>query len=400
MLNKKGLFVLEIHNHYIDTLLHDVCMVGSGEESKALRIWDDILASLKDETKVKAEQINDFHPLIQHVLEEMIKGEKDFAFYYDGDFNDNIWSFLCKRMNLRVDRPICIQLSYVLNEIFIDYKHDSACSNAYIHTLLRLISQIPAFDIEIYEAEQKKDVVLFSYEDVCNGIGFCEQGYMQNLYFCQNNKLGQLSLEELQESFSRRKKAMLVKEQFTDFINVLMAKDEQAPAYVYVPYIYLYMGSNALREKMYQENAIDSMEYETWGLFHSFVNNDKIHNARFIVLPKALTDAYEHGFVKVHGGAMQLEHYKNDFLEDIDKTYKGFTKNNMLILDAEKVTNFKMPNVMIYSEPKHTLLIRTNVNKRYRLTRVANEVVKEELAKAFYHYFDSIYHDNFSLSLS
>lgn len=51
---------------------------------------------------------------------------------------------------------------------------------------------------------------------------------------------------------------------------------------------------------------------------------------------------------------------------------------------------------MIYSEPKHTLLIRTNVNKRYRLARIAYEVIKEELAEAFYHYFNSVYNGDIS----
>jgi len=127
------------------------------------------------------------------------------------------------------------------------------------------------------------------------------------------------------------------------------------------------------------------------------MNNEKVQDARFIIASKALSDAFEHGFVKVHGSVMQLEKYKNYFLEDIDQLSKKFVRTKTLVLDSGKSANVEIPNVMIYSEPKHTFLIRTNVNKIYSLSRVANEVINEELAKAFYHYFDSIYSKNISL---
>jgi hypothetical protein len=372
MQNKKGLFVIHVNDDYLETLKQKNHTERLAGESEALNIWDNLLTNVADETQVKIEQTDEFQPIVQYVLEQMAKGEKDFSYYYDGDFNDNIWSFLCERINIRVERPIRIELNYVINEKFIDYRKDSDRSNLYIHNLLRLISQIPAFDVEIYEAEKKEDAVLFSYEDVFNGVGFCDQDYLEGLCICHNNKLGQLSLQELKESFSHRKKAMSVKGEFTDFIDVLKNVEKQSSAFAYLPHIYLYMGSRALKEKMYRENAIDHTEYEIWGLFHSFMYKEKVRNStKFIVSSKALTDAYEHGFVKVHGGVMRLEQYKNDFLEDLDKVYQRYIGKEMLVLGSEKTTTFEIPNVMIYSEPKHTLLIRTNVNKRYRLARIA-----------------------------
>ena len=35
---------------------------------------------------------------------------------------------------------------------------------------------------------------------------------------------------------------------------------------------------------------------------------------------------FEHGFVKVHGSVMQLEKYKNYFLEDIDQLSKNLSE--------------------------------------------------------------------------
>ena len=396
---QKNFFVLQINDGYLETLRRTISAKSPSEQGIALQIWTNILSDVADETKVKIKETGDFFPIVQFILEQMAKGEKDFSFYYDGDFNDNIWSYLSKLINIRVDRPICIQLGYVLNENFINYKKDSDRSNTYIHNLLRLISQIPAFDVEIFEAEKKQEAILFSYEDLFNGIGFCgADGTMKDLYLCKNNKLGQLSYQELEESFSQRKKVMLVQGQFTNLIKAFKNREKQSSAYAYLPHIYLYMGSEALKEKMYRENAIDRTEYETWGLFQSFLYREKIQDAtKFIVASKALTDVYEHGFVKIHGGVMQLEQYKNDFLEDLHNICQRFAGKEMLVLGSGKEITFEIPNVMIYSEPKHTLLIRTNVNKRYRLTRIANEVIKEELAEAFYHYFDSIYSGNISL---
>ncbi|NLB08352.1 MAG: hypothetical protein GX832_01505 [Clostridiales bacterium] len=388
MQKDNGLFILEVADNYLDTL-EDSVHEGDLGAGKVLKIWEDILTNAADETKVKIERISDFQSLIQYALEYTTTAEKDFPFYYDGDINDNIWSLLSERTDFRIERPIYVRLHYVLNEDFINYKCDSRRSNLYIHNLLRFISQIPGFDIEIYESDKTKSTVLFSYGYALNGFGFSEPDQPESLYFCCNKRLSQLSSQELEAVFSGRKKAMLVKEEFTDFIDVLANREEQAPTYVYLPHIHLYMGSQALRERMYQENAIDSIEYETWGFVHSFIHEDKVRASRFIVSAKALSNAYEYGFVKVHGGVMQLEQYKNDFLEDIDRKYNSFSGKNMLVLD--KSTDFAVPNVMVYSEPKHTLLIRTNINKCYRLTRLANEVVKQELAQAFYHYFDSVY---------
>ena len=366
MQNQKGLFVLNVKDDYLETLEHTINTQSSAGESRVLQIWNEILENIADETKVSIEKTNDFHPMVQYILEQMTKGEKPFSFYYDGDFNDNIWSFLCERTNIRVERPIRINLSYVLNEEFVNYERDSERSDLYIHNLLRLISQIPAFDVEIYEAKEKKSIALFSYEDVVNGIGFCEKDRLDGLYFCLNDKLGELSLQELHESFLVVK-AMSVKEKFTDFIDVLKNREEQIPAYVYLPHIYLYMGSQELKEKMYRENAIDRTEYEIWSLFHFFMNNEKVQDARFIIASKALSDAFEHGFVKVHGSVMQLEKYKNYFLEDIDQLSKKFVRTKTLVLDSGKSANVEIPNVM--NRSKHTFLIELML-KIYSLSRL------------------------------
>ncbi|MDI9471231.1 MAG: hypothetical protein QM296_13680 [Bacillota bacterium] len=394
MNRRKGLFILHVEDDYLDSL-GNIPSLGMPEAGGMLRIWEEIFAS--SDSRVRIEESREFFPVVQLMLEQIAKGEKDYSVYYDDDFNDNIWSYFCERTNFRIDRPIRIQLRFVLNEKLIDYRRDPKRSNLYIHNLLRLIAQIPAFDIEIMDRGEEKDTALFSYEDTFNGVTFCKNGNLEGLCFSMNQRLGQLALEELQESFAKRRKIMCLREEFSDFRQVLEEKGGQVRAYGYVPYIYLYMGSQELREKMYTEHAIDRAEYEIWGMFHTFLVGEKIENARYIVSAKAVSDAYEQGIVKVHGGMMQLEKYKNDFLKDMDWAHRFLQDKGTLFLGSEKSLKLDIPKIMIYSEPKHSMLIRTNVNKRYHLTRVANEVVQEELAGAVYHYLDSIYRGDISL---
>lgn len=91
-------------------------------------------------------------------------------------------------------------------------------------------------------------------------------------------------------------------------------EEEGDLAYAYLPYIYLYMGSADLRQQMFDDGAIDRQEYETWELAHALYHSPGFQVAKLMIPEEAFRSTYEEGFVKVHGGIMDLGPYKAAFL--------------------------------------------------------------------------------------
>ena len=106
-----------------------------------------------------------------------------------------------------------------------------------------------------------------------------------------------------------------------NFVEKFTEMDKNLPAntpILYTPRLYLYYGSDELREQMLEDRFINIKEYELWGKIRTILLRPGIPQAKIIITRSSFNDTFARGWIYQSNGGLQLfgDHYKK-YMEDL-----------------------------------------------------------------------------------
>lgn len=387
MLKVKSIIALTTRDDQIQRWYNETPLEGSRIDA----LWKALLEKVAL-GQVQADQADDFKGMLRYIFQDLTKSEHDVFFFYRGDFIRDVWNYLYPWINVRSERPVKLNLAFTLDPKTLDLQADPQGARAYVHGILTLLAQVPAFDLEIFAQDRQDSLVLFAYEDLFSGLAHVPEADLPIIYFARNPALIDYTFKGLKNAFAQAPPLMTIHPDFRAYCKSINSQVLGDSAYVYFPYLYLYMASLDLRQTMYDQAFIDKAEFEAWGHFHRIVNMDRIKKARIIIQRKSMTDALKQGIVKVQGGMLFLGDYHQAFVEDTAHFMNPESDIEAVAIKEEDAAG--LPPILMYADPDQTVLLRTSTHKVFEDSRLASIVTNKTLAQAFYAYLENIYHSH------
>lgn len=395
MLNMKTLIALIVSDENIQRWFNETPLEGNRVESLWTRLIGKEEADPAPEI-IQAQTLTNFQEMILFVLDQLTKTDQNVLFFYKGDFIRDVWMRIQPWVDMRSERPVKLTLSFELDPTTVSPLEDQDRAYAYVEGILSLLTQVPVFNLKIYQKEADQDLLPFAYQDLFCGVARREDDQNRSIYFSRNPALIQYAFHDLKNHFSDRPTLMRAYPEYMEFLDILDTlgdSDDQSQAYVYMPFVYLYLGSLNLRQAMYEDGYIDKIEYQNWGCFHRFMDKARVRKARFILHRQPMWDAFKRGLVKTQGGFIPLGVYHKTFIEETKHYREPATRLDAIAIDA-LTGKHPMPSVLIYADKTRTFMIRTSTYRGFDPSRIANIITDKSLAFAFYAYLDTIYCKN------
>ncbi|MDI9461527.1 MAG: helix-turn-helix domain-containing protein [Saccharofermentanales bacterium] len=328
--------------------------------------------------------------LINYLTQHITHGSKSFStFYYMGNIVRCFSDDLLDNIYINYMSPNSLKVKFTVNMDLLssDYYKGLAFMNAY----LRLISALPFLNLEIYKAAQSSaDVVSMAQRGGMAGWGFnIIDGVPDVLFVSEDEETideGYLSLR----MFFEMNQPLLSLQKNCEDIFVDMGDDPSARTPIlYTPRMYLYYGSDELREQMFEDRFINIKEYELWGKLRKVLSGLVTRQTKIIVTKTALNDTFARGWIYKTNGSNQIygDHYKK-YTEDV---FTMFQRQNLIILDNEKISNVRrLPTAIVYSDQATAFVLHFNQMTPYETQNIMSKSNDQAFISLIYAWLEAV----------
>ena len=389
---------LSIQYPYIQALVY-----SDKEQSKAELIADlleksYVRTSSRDEIRKNEEQssaitLTGAEDVVNYLINYLTQNVRDLSdnttFYYTGNIVRCFNNRLLDNIYINYISPNSIKVKFAINMDFL--LNDNHEKLNFINSYFRLISSLPFLDLEIYEAKRNTDnIIRMAQKGKMAGWGFDLINEIPEILFIVENK------ENVDESHLSLRKFFEEKNPILSLLDNFVEKftemDKNLPAntpILYTPRLYLYYGSDELREQMLEDRFINIKEYELWGKIRTILLRPGIPQAKIIITRSSFNDTFARGWIYQSNGGLQLfgDHYKK-YMEDL---FLLFQRENMIILDDEKILNVRrLPMSVVYGDQTGSYAMQFNQMTPYETRNILYESKNETFTNLIYDWLKAI----------
>ncbi|NLJ71124.1 MAG: hypothetical protein GX328_06650 [Clostridiaceae bacterium] len=317
----------------------------------------------QDKTKCSAITITDTKNVINYLINFLTQNVYELSeystFYYSGNIVRCFSAELLDNYYINYMSPHCLRVKFTVNlDLIINDEQEKLI---FVNSFFRIITGLPFLNLEIYEATRKTaHIVRMAQKGNMAGWGFdLKNEVPEVLFVIENEENVNESYLSLQTLFENKNPIFSLQENFEEaFKNIDEDLPENMPIF-YTPRLYLYYGSDELKEQMLQDRFINIQEYELWNKLQTFLSRPQIRQAKIIITKSSFNDTFARGWIyKTNGGIQIFGDYYKKYMADI---YMMFQRNNIIILDDDKISNVhRLPMSIVYGDQSHSFALRFN----------------------------------------
>ncbi|MGB4609135.1 MAG: hypothetical protein WBH77_00755 [Saccharofermentanales bacterium] len=347
----------------------------------------------QDTGKCSAITITGVQDVVNYLINYLTQNLHDLThyatFYYTGNLVRCFNNKLLDNIYINYISPNSFRVKSTVNmDLLINDKQEDL---QYINSYLRLISSLPFLNLEIYEATRNSDsVVRMVHQGDMAGWGFDLNNEVPEILFVIENK------EKIDESylslktfFAGKNPIIALQERFVEGLKDIADKPPANTPILYTPRLYLYYGSDKLRERMFKDRFINKQEYELWGKIRTVLTGPELSQMKVIITKSSFNDTFVRGWIYKTNGSIQIfgDYYKK-YIEDL---FMMFKRKNIIILDDDKISNVhRLPMSVVYSDQTTSVVLQFNQMTPYETRNILYESKNQAFTHLIYDWLKAV----------